>query len=228
MDDAFRTRLLELAEEDYRRFASSLIPNIDNLLGVRLPALRKLAKEIAKGDWRAYLAEARDDYFEETMLQGMVIGYARADVEELLQHVAVFVPKINNWSVCDSFCLGLKFTRANQPRVWPFIQPYLASEAEYEIRFGVVMMLVHFVDEPYIDRVLEILDRIDHEAYYVKMAVAWALSICFSKQPEPTLRYLRGNHSLDKFTYNKALQKITELSRIDPDTKAMIRGMRRR
>jgi len=227
MENALRNRLMEMAEEDYRRFASSLIPNIDNLLGVRLPALRKLAMTMAKGDWRAYLAEAKDDYFEETMLQGMVIGYARADVEELLRHVAAFVPKIDNWSVCDSFCLGLKFARENQRRVWDFIQPYLASGSEYEIRFGVVMLLEYFVDEEHIDRVLELLDRIDHEAYYVRMAVAWALSICFSKLPEPTLRYLRGSHSIDKFTYNKALQKITELSRIDPDTKAMIRGMRR-
>lgn len=220
---------MELAEEDYRRFASSLIPNIDNVLGVRLPALRKLATGIVKGDWRSYLASAADDYFEETMLQGMVIGYAKsADVEELLQCVADFVPKINNWSVCDSFCLGLKFTRTNQQRVWDFVQPYLASDAEYEIRFGVVMLLVHFVDDAHIDRVLELLDRIDHEGYYVKMAVAWALSICFSKLPEPTLRYLRGAHLLDKFTYNKALQKITELSRIDSDTKAIIRGMRRK
>ncbi|CAM3941294.1 DNA alkylation repair protein [Cohnella lubricantis] len=228
MEMSLRDRLKELAEEDYRRFASSLIPNIDNLLGVRLPALRKLAIEMAKGDWRAYLAEAENDYFEEIMLQGMVIGYAKTDVEEQLRYAASFVPKIDNWSVCDSFCQGLKFARTNQQRVWEFLQPYLASDAEYEIRFGAVMLLMHYVDEAHIERVLELLDRIDHDAYYVKMAVAWALSICFSKLPEPTLRYLRSDNSLDKFTYNKALQKITELSRTDPETKAMIRGMRRK
>lgn len=218
---------MELAEDDYRRFASSLIPNIDNLLGVRLPALRKLAMEIARGDWRAYLAEADNDCFEETMLQGMVIGYAKADIEEKLRCAADFVPKIDNWSVCDSFCQGLKIAKSHPSRVWDFLQPYLDSPREYELRFGVVMLLNYYASEPYIDRVLSRLDGIRHEAYYVKMAVAWALSICYSKLPEPTLRYLR-NDSLDKFTYNKALQKITELSRIDPETKAMIRGMKRK
>ncbi|BFH68587.1 hypothetical protein J27TS7_51050 [Paenibacillus dendritiformis] len=227
METAIRARIMALAEEKYRQFSASLIPNIDNVVGVRLPELRKLARSIAKGDWRTYLAQANSDYFEEVMLQGMVIGCAKADVEEILGHVAAFVPKIDNWSVCDSFCSGLKIASLHKERVWEFVQPYLESDMEYEIRFGVVMLLNYYADEPYIHRVLERLDRIKHEGYYVKMAVAWAVSICFVRLPDITMDYLRSN-TLDDFTYNKALQKITESYRVAPEAKALIRSMKRK
>ncbi|GGG13351.1 DNA alkylation repair protein [Paenibacillus aceti] len=227
MGKTIKEQILELAEEDYRKFNAKLIPNIDNIVGVRLPALRKIAKRITRTDWRAYLAETEDDYFEETMLQGMVIGYAAKDIDEMLKYTAQFVPKINNWSVCDSFCVGLKLTKSHLDEVWTFLQPYLHSDQEYELRFGVVMLLEYYVLEEYIDRVLQILDGIRHEGYYVKMAVAWAISICFIKLPEPTMAYLQHS-SLDLFTYNKALQKITESYRIAPATKQIIRGMKRK
>lgn len=108
-----------------------------------------------------------------------------------------------------------------------FLQPYLRSDQEYEIRFGVVMLLNFYLNERYIDQVLTALDQISHEAYYVKMAVAWAISMAYVKQPEVTLRYLNQNN-LDDFTYNKALQKITESYRVDPESKQMIRSMKRK
>ncbi|WP_141500048.1 DNA alkylation repair protein [Paenibacillus luteus] len=227
MEQSIKEQLLGMAETDFQKFTAALIPNIDNVLGVRLPLLRKLAKVIAKGDWRTYLANAENDYFEEVMLQGMVIGTVDAEIEEMLRHVAAFVPKINNWSVCDSFCIGLKFTINHKETVWEFLQPYLASDLEYEIRFGVVMLLDFYIEEPYIDWVLRLLDQTKRETYYVQMALAWALSICYIKLPGPTLAYLENN-SLDDFTYNKALQKITESYRVDQAAKQMIRGMKRK
>lgn len=228
MQDTIRKQIFELQEASYQKFISALIPNIDNVLGVRMPDLRKLAKEIAKGDWRTYLQTANDEYFEEVMLQGLVIGYAKADVEELLTYIETFVPKMDNWSVCDSFCTGLKFTKQNQQRVWSFLQPYLISNKEYELRFGIVMLLDYYIEPNYIDRVLDLLDDVQHEGYYAKMAVAWALSICFVKLPDQTMKYLTGDHSLDLFTYNKALQKITESTRVEADVKEIIRGMKRK
>lgn len=227
MKNNYRQQIFELIDEDYQKFSSKLIPTIDNVLGVRLPALRKIAKVIAKGDWRMYLETAESEYFEEVMLQGMVIGYVEADIEEILSTITAFVPKIDNWSICDSFCVGLKFTKHNQERVWDYLQSYLASEEEYEIRFGVVMLLHYYTDDTYIDKVLHCLDRINHDGYYVKMAVAWAISICYVKLPEPTMIYL-NNNTLDDFTYNKALQKITESFRVDKDTKTQIRSMKRK
>ncbi|WP_153732097.1 DNA alkylation repair protein [Sporosarcina obsidiansis] len=228
MENTIRKQIFELIDSDYQKFSSALIPNVTNVLGVRIPELRKIAKKIAKDDWRTYLETAEDEYFEEVMLQGMVIGYAKTDIEEVLTYVAAFVPKIDNWSVCDGFCSGLKITKDQQERVWTFLQPYLSSEEEYDLRFGVVMLLIYYVETPYIDRVLMLLDRVQHEGYYAKMAVAWAISICYIKLPDPTMAYLESNNSLDKFTYNKALQKITESTRVDKEVKTLIRGMKRR
>ncbi len=222
-----REQILAKVDSDYQQFSASLLPTITNILGVRIPALRIMAKQIVKDDWRMYLQQADHEYFEEVMLQGMVIGYAEMDIEERLQYITDFVPKIDNWSVCDRFCGGLKFTSTHQQPVWEFILPYLSSEHEYEVRFAVVMLLTYYVDEYYIQDVLRHLDRVQHEGYYVKMAVAWAISICYIHLPEPTMHYLQHDQ-LDRFTYNKALQKITESYRIDPETKHHIRSMRRK
>lgn len=227
MENTIREQIFELIDPDYQKFSTALIPNINNVLGVRLPELRKLAKKIAKGDWRTYLATAEDKYFEEIMLQGMVIGYVKTDIEEILSYVASLVPKIDNWSVCDSFCTGLKFTKENKERVWTFLQPYLSSKKEYEIRFGVVMLLDFYIEIEYIDRVLILLNRAKHDGVYAKMAVAWAVSICYVKFPDTTMEYLRNN-TLDDFTYNKAIQKISESNRVDQETKTLIRSMKRK
>lgn len=227
MEDPIRKQIFELIDTDYQKFSAALIPTINNVLGVRLPELRKIAKKIVKGDWRTYLETAKDEYFEEIMLQGMVIGYVKTDIEEILSYVASFVPKIDNWSVCDSFCTGLKFTKENKERVWEFLQPYLSSKKEYELRFGVVMLLDFYIETEYINRVLILLDRVKHEGVYAKMAVAWAVSICYVKFPDSTMTYLRNN-TLNDFTYNKALQKITESNRVDKETKSLIRSMKRR
>jgi 3-methyladenine DNA glycosylase AlkD len=227
MENNIREQLFELAEKDYKKFTSGLLPNNDNILGVRLPALRKMAKRIVKGDWHSYLESADMEYFEEIMLSGMIIGYAKADIEEILSYVLEFVPKIDNWSVCDSFCIGLKIVNDNKERVWNFLKPYFTSDEEFEIRFGVVMLLDFYIDEEYIEQVLTTLDHIKHAGYYVKMAVAWAVSICYIKQPDTTLAYLENN-ALDDFTYNKALQKITESLRIDQETKKLIQSRKRR
>lgn len=227
MHQQIREQLINLADQNYQKFSSSLIPNCQNILGVRLPELRKIAKNIAKEDWQNYLTAASDEFFEEVMLQGMIIGYVKTDIEERLSYVASFVPKIDNWSVCDSFCTGLKFTKENQERVWAFLQPYFSSNKEYDVRFGVVMLLNYYIDHRYIENVLNIINAIKHEGYYVKMAVAWAISIFYVKDPLVTMNYLRNN-SLDDFTYHKALQKITESNRVEKEAKNLIRQMKRK
>jgi 3-methyladenine DNA glycosylase AlkD len=221
-----REQLNELAEEDYKKFSSRLLPNTNNILGVRLPVLRKIAKQIAAEDWRSYLEGASSEYFEEVMLQGMVIGCAKAEIEEILSYVEKFVPKIDNWSVCDSFCVGLKITNQYKERVWNFLKPYYSSQNEFEIRFSIVMLIDFYIDEEHIYQVFDILNSIKSEAYYVKIAIAWAVSICYIKLPVATTAFIKQNN-LDDYTYNKALQKITESQRVNVKTKAVIRSMKR-
>ena len=221
-----RDKLFELYDEKFKTFNSGLCPNTDNIIGVRLPLLRQIAKEIAKGDWRNFLSNSKEEYYEEILINGLVIAYAKCDVEERLNYIESFVPKIDNWAICDSFCNTLKFVNKNKEIMWEFIQPYLKSYNEFEIRFAVVIILNYYITEDYIDLVLKTLDNIKHDGYYVKMAIAWAISMCFVKFEEKTMAYLKDN-SLDDFTYNKSLQKICESLRIDKNTKELIKSMKR-
>lgn len=221
-----RDKLFELSDDKFKTFHSRLCPNTDNIIGVRLPLLRQLAKEIAKGDWRNFLSNSKEEYYEEILINGLVIAYAKCDVEERLNYIESFVPKIDNWAICDSFCNTLKFVNKNKEIMWEFIQSYLKSYNEFEIRFAVVIILNYYITEDYIDLVLKTLDNIKHDGYYVKMAVAWAISMCFIKFEEKTMAYLKDN-SLDDFTYNKSLQKICESLRIDKNTKKLIKSMKR-
>lgn len=225
--DKVRKKIFELSDEKYKEFHTKLSPTSSNIIGVRMPLLRKLAKEIAKGDWREYLKTAENEYYEEIMLQGIVIGCVKVDVEERLQLISKFIPKIDGWGICDSFCNGLKFIKSNKERMWNFIQPYLKSDQEFYVRFAVVVLLDFYIDEAYITRVLYALDKIKHPGYYVKMAVAWSVSVCYIKFPEITMVYLKNN-SLDDFTYNKSLQKITESFRVDNEIKLVIKRMKRK
>ncbi|HEY5537192.1 MAG TPA: DNA alkylation repair protein [Acetobacterium sp.] len=222
-----KKELMALADEKYRKFSSALSPGTENILGVRLPVLRNLAKEMAKEDWKTYLETAEDNSFEEIMLQGMVIGLVKIDLEQRLALIKAFIPKINTWGLCDSFCTGLKFTKNHKEEVWLFLQPYLQSSETYEIRFGVVMIICYYVELDYMKPIFKAFDAIDHDDYYVKMAVAWAIASCYTKFPDITMIYLKDN-ALDRFTFNKALQKITESRQVDQDQKVMIRSMKRK
>lgn len=226
MQKAIRERLIALSEPDFQRFTSRLLPGVEPILGVRLPALRRLAREIVRGDWRAYLDSAQDTSYEGIMLQGMVIGAASAPPEEILKYTAAFVPKVDNWSVCDSFCSGLKIAKAYPALVWDFLLPYLASSREFSARFGAVMLLSYFVEEAYIENVLSLLGAVPAQGYYARMAVAWAYSICYLHFPAQTLASLRES-DLDDFTYHKALQKMIESRCTGAPAKEIIRSMKR-
>ena len=227
MREKIRKELEIIAEENYRIFAAKLIPNIDNLLGVRLPKLRKIAKKIVQLDYDYYLAMDNHLYFEEVMLQGMIIGEIKLPWTERSRYVKQFISKIDNWSVCDSFCCGLKFEVSEKELVWEFLQPYFASDKPYDIRFAVVMLLFYFVDDEYAQKAFTLFDQIKNDDYYVKMAVAWAISIYFRELPTLTMSYLQKNQ-LDDWIYNKALQKITESLKVDSRTKIIIRSMKRK
>ena len=214
--------LFSECDEEYKKFSSSLLPDTKNILGVRLPKLRKFAKEIYKNhNWDKFL-NLKPEYFEETMLQGMVIGLA----ENPIDYIDNFIKKIDNWSICDSFCSGLKFATSNQQQSWDFIQKYLRSKNEFELRFAYVMLLNYFINDNYIDKVLKITDNYQKNKYYANMAVAWALSICFTKYPLKTFQFLKIT-KLDNWTYNKTIQKICESNKVDKKRKEKIKKLKR-
>ena len=227
MELKIREILLKQAENGYQKFTAKLIPTSHNIIGVRMPFMRDLAKQIVNDDWQEYLKTADDYCFEEVMLQGLVIGLVKIDVPIRLEYIRKFISKIDNWSVCDSFCIGLKFAKKNQQEVWSFIEPYSYSEKEYEVRFSIIMMLSHFINEDYIDRVLESCQNVSHDGYYAKMGVAWALSVCFVKFPQKTLEVFKSR-KLEKKTHNKAIQKCIESFRVKDEEKLVLRALKQK
>jgi 3-methyladenine DNA glycosylase AlkD len=225
-----REELERLADKEYKEFHSALLPTVDRdrIIGVRLPQLRAIAARIKRAGPKGTLPELpQGDTLEETLVRGFVIAGADMPLEEHLKAVAGFVPEIDCWSVCDSFVTSLKFVKKDRGRAWEFIQPYFESDRTYDIRFAAVMSLTYFKDGEYATRVFEKFDKIENDDYYVKMAVAWAVSVFFVNAREETRRYLENNR-LDDFTFNKSLQKITESYRITPQEKAEIRAMKRK
>ncbi|MFR5768421.1 MAG: hypothetical protein ACLUFW_11035 [Alistipes sp.] len=146
-----REQLLELTEPKYMKFTSALMPGVENVLGIRLPVLRSIAKEIAAGDWRAYLAEAEDFYFEERMLQGPVIGYARCEPAEKLAHRGPLCTQDRQLGRLRLLLLALR--AAERQPMWEFIQPYFHAQAEYDVRFAVVMDWAISLDEQHLEAV---------------------------------------------------------------------------
>lgn len=147
-------------------------------------------------------------------------------LQEQFELIRQYVSAIDNWSLCDSFCASLKFAGEYRSETWEFVQPFLRSDEEYAVRFGLVMIINYFITEEYVERLYGIFDGIAHEGYYVKMAAAWAVSVCYVKFPDATRHYLEEN-SLDDFTYNKALQKIVESRCVSDEVRMQMRKMKR-
>lgn len=229
--DSIREEIWSMADEKYRDFQIKLLPDTEHFVGVRLPKLHRLAKRIVKENGREYLEAAlkrrpQDELFEEIMLQGMIIGYMESDISDIFSYAEKFVRKIDNWSVCDSFCSSFKHALKHQDEVWEWLEHFFKSEREFEVRFGVVMLLNYYIDDAYVNRLYPIFEAIRQDGYYVKMAVAWAISICYIKYPQKTMVFLRES-KLDVFTYNKSLQKIVESRCVSEEEKIQIRKMRK-
>ncbi len=221
-------QIQEKADERYRQFHAKLIPGVESeFLGVRVPELRKIAKEICKEDWRGFVDAVKDSHvYEMNMLCGMVTALAKCDFKEKLTYVETFIPCINNWAVCDIVCGDLKAVKKHRQEMFEFLHPYLKSTEEYELRFAIVILMQYYLTEEYIQDVLRIYDGIQHEGYYVKMAVAWGISMCFVHFRQETLAYLE-QCNLDDFTYNKSIQKIRESYRVSKEDKEMLAKRKR-
>ena len=221
------TQLRQYSDEKYKEFHSGLSVGSNYIYGVRIPILRRMAKRIAAADWRGYIALAKDDSYEEILLQGMVLGYAKCSLEETFDRITVFLPKIDNWAICDTFCSGLKRVRQDLYETWKFLMRYETSEREFDRRFVVVMLMDYFLEGKYLDQALDVIVNIRKEEYYVSMAAAWALATAFVKDREKVLRILEGK-DLDPATHNRTIQKCRDSYRISEEDKALLKSLRRK
>lgn len=221
-----KQELQNKAEEKFKNFSSALLPNVNNVLGIRIPELRLIAKRLVQeNSWQEYLQET-PEFMEETLIQGFVIGLAKIDNKTRFELIKSFIPKITNWGICDTFCSSLKFTKKNKTETWKFLQKYVKSKKEFEIRFALVMLLGYFVEKEYLNEIFKILNDFSHEKYYAKMGAAWLISICFIKYPHETEEFLKTT-KIDNETFNKAIQKISDSYRVEKSKKQYLKTLKR-
>lgn len=222
-NNEIRDILKENKEEKYRLFMEKLVDSKYEKLGVRMPYLKKLAKKIAKDNPQEYLKKPYNDYYEEILLQGLVIGNLKEDMDIIFNYVDKFLDKVDNWAICDSLVSGLKICKKDLDKTYIYLEDYYNSEKTYEKRFALVMYLGYFKKEKkYIDDIIEKINNIKSEEYYVQMANAWLISILYKYNKEKIINLLKNNN-LDKFTHNKAIQKIIELSKTTKEEKEYLK-----
>lgn len=221
--------LEENKDDEYARFVCKLLPkNLQSnigLFGVRLPLLRQFAKKLCStNDWQILLTPHNLNYFELTMLEGFVIAYAPIELNIRQKYIMKFLPKITNWSVCDSFCASFHLKENEKLLYLSFIKKQLNSTHEYHLRFAVVMLLDYYLTIDYADDALKLIYEVPDDFYSVKMAKAWAFSKYFTYYPENGLKFLK-NKSLNKDVYTMTCQKIRDSRRISPEYKNALKNL---
>ena len=210
--------LRELAEPDFRKFTSKLMPGTDNVLGVRVPELRKIAKQISKEDWREFL-EYPSKTFEHTMVRAFVIATAPMDMDERLSLTDGFIPEVTNWAINDSFCNSWKIGSKDDPeKLWDYCLALVDRHEEFPSRVGAVMMMAHFIDEAHIDKMLDKLVSCPRCGYYLDMGIAWALSFCYIRFPEKTEQAIFDGR-LEHEVLNMTVRKIRDSFRVSKEDK---------
>ena len=219
-------KLFELQDLEYREFHSNLVPtkDPDAIIGVRVPHLRKLAKELIKEmDVTPFLKELPHQYNEENVLHAFFIE-AIKDYDECLLELNQFLPYVDNWAVCDS--LKPKVFKKHLDELVDEIQGWIESTQTYTIRFGIEMLMNFYLDEKFSAKYLDMAAGVKSEEYYVNMMIAWYFATALAKQYDATIKIIEAG-VLDKWTQNKTIQKAIESYRITPEQKEYLRGLKK-
>lgn len=214
--------LFSLKDDEYKKFNQKIVKT-DNIIGIRLPILKNIAKIIAKNDYLSFIKNNKHQYSEEIMLHGLVITYLKIDFNESIKLFDEYIKYIDSWATCDSVVMNYKIVSKNLDICLIKIKEYLKSDKPFIKRVGIVL-LFYYLNDDYIDEVLKLINSIKSEDYYVKMANAWLISICLVKYYDKTVKFLKSCQ-LDDWTYNKALKKAIESYRIKD--KEILRKMKK-
>lgn len=217
-------RLFLLQDKKYREFHSKLIPTIDKktIIGVRLPVLRKFAKTLDEKTKEKFLQTLPHKYYEENQLHGILLCEIK-DYEICLAKIKKFLPYVDNWATCD--LLRPKIFAKYYKNLIKEIPAWLASSKPYIVRFGIEMLLVHFLDGDFQKKYLVWVAKIQSEEYYVKMMQAWFFAEAAAKQYESVLPFFEKN-KFSEWVNNKAVQKVQESYRVPCDRKKYLKEIR--
>ena len=220
-----RKILLEKKDIKYKNFASKLIPNVeeDTIIGIRIPEIRKLAKELFDSEEsNLFMKDLPHKYLEEYILHGVFISMKK-DIDEVINDLRIFLPYVNNWSVCDT--LSPKIFKKDKEKTLDFLKECLSSNNTYQIRFGIVSLLQFYLDDNFSDEINNLVLNIKSQEYYINMAIAWYFSFALIKQYDKTI-YIFENKLLDKWIHNKSLQKAIESYRIKVEIKEYLKSLK--
>ena len=222
---SIRETLLSLQDGEFAAFQARLLPNIapERIIGVRTPELRKLAKQLrGSSDGEAFLKALPHKFFEENNLHAFLLCETK-DFKRCVQAVEEFLPYVDNWATCDQ--LRPKAFARNKQALLPHIRSWLDSDREYIRRFGIGMLMSHFLDEDFREEYLRWVSDIHSEEYYVNMMIAWYFATALAKQYEAALPFIE-NRRLDPWVHNKTIQKALESLRVSDERKIYLKTLK--
>lgn len=225
MTETIEKRLFSMQDETYRLFQAKLMPGVpaERIIGVRTPLLRKYAKELWKTDGiQQFLTDLPHAYYDENNLHGFIISECR-DYAQAVRYVDALLPYVDNWATCD--LLSPKAFKKHRDELPRDIERWLSSDAPFTVRFGIEMVMSHFLDKDFTPAYLSRIAKIRSSEYYVNMMIAWYFATALAKQWDAAVPYVEGRR-LDRWTHNKTIQKAVESDRISPEQKAWLRTLK--
>ena len=223
--DDIRDKLFKMQDIGYRDFNSKLIPTVkkEDMIGVRTPELRKYAKKLLKEEGvEDFLHSLPHKYFDENQLHAFIISEIK-DFKLCIDELINFLPYLDNWATCDQ--LSPKIFKKYRNDLLPHIYEWLKSDKTYTVRFGIGMLMEHFLDEDFKSEYPEMVAAVRSEEYYINMMTAWYFATALAKQYESILPFIEGN-KLDTWTHNKSIQKAIESNRINAEQKNYLKGLK--
>lgn len=218
--------LKSISEPKYKEFHSKLCFTKYEILGIRVPKMRKIATDISKTDFENFLQFCKNDYYEEVFIEGLVISNIK-DESTFQKYFYNYISKIDNWGICDTFCNSLKIVNKNPKKYFDISKELSLSEEEFISRIGLVLILNFFVKEEYLKDIFLILNSVKSNKYYINMAEAWLICELYIKYPQETEVFLKDN-KLNDFTQNKSISKIRDSYRITKETKEYLNTLKRK
>ena len=222
----FLKYLISLQDKKYKEFHSSLVLNSKyKMIGIRVPIMRSIANEIAKTEIEEFLKNSQDEYYEEIMIQGLVISHIK-DEKIFEKYFKEYIKKIDNWALCDSFCSSIKIVRKSEEKYFKEAIRLALTEKEFISRVGLVIILNHFISQNNLNDIFGTLNKIKSEKFYINMAEAWLVCELYIKFPKDTKKFLENN-KLNKFTQNKAISKINDSYRVSIEDKELLKALKK-
>ena len=225
MISRIREELFRMQDEKYRELQKKLIPTADSgaVIGARTPDLRQYAKQLVKREEiTVFLRDLPHRYFDEDQLHAFIVSELK-DYDRCADEVDRFLPYVNNWATCDQ--MSPKVFRKHRKELLEYIRKWIGSGETYTIRFGIGMLMEHYLDEDFDPSYPETVAEIRSEEYYVNMMIAWYFATALAKQYDQIIPFIE-NRRLDTWTHNKTIQKAVESYRITPEQKEYLKSLK--